>query len=113
MDMKSGKPKRGRKRQAQLELFRRGGKRKGAGRKHKGKHAGSRHGERPMIKPYHALHVAMSVVEAVGSLWLRSMYNAVRDASVVAAVNEWVRSVHLSMLLTRIHMVAYAVTEAS
>jgi hypothetical protein len=55
--------KRGRKRHVQQELFRRGGKRKGAGRKPNGPRAGSPHKKRPTIKPYHALHVVMRVVQ--------------------------------------------------
>jgi hypothetical protein len=97
-----------RKRPVQQELFKRGGKRKGAGRKPKGKRAGEAHDGRPTIKPYHALHVVMRVVAAVGNLRRRSMYKAVRDASVVAAVRERFRIVHLSIQGTHIHMLAEA-----
>jgi REP element-mobilizing transposase RayT len=106
--MAAERSKRGRKRHVQQELFRRGGKRKGAGRKPKGKRAGERHVERPTIKPYYALHVVMRVVDAVGNLRRRSMYKAVRDASVVAAVKERFRIVHLSIQQTHIHMLAEA-----
>ena len=106
--MKPARSKRERKRHVQQELFRRGGKRKGAGRKPKGKRAGSPHEERPTIKPYHALHVVMRVADAVGSLRRRSMYKAVRDASIVAAVRERFRIVHLSIQRTHIHMLAEA-----
>jgi hypothetical protein len=97
-----------RKRHVQQELFRHGGKRKGAGRKPKGKRAGETHVARPKIKPYHALHVVMRVVEAVGNLRRRAMYKAVRDASVVAAVRDRFRIVHLSIQGTHIHMLAEA-----
>src|SRR5215510_14561853 len=106
--MKAERSKRGRKRHVQQELFRRGGKRKGAGRKPKGKPPAERHGERPAIKPYYALHVVMRVVDAVGNMRRRSMYKAVRDASVVAAVRERFRIVHLSIQQTHIHMLAEA-----
>src|SRR5262245_832438 len=106
--MKSARSKRERKRHVQQELFRRGGKRKGAGRKPKGKRAGARHDARPMVKPYHALHVVMRVVSAVGNLRRRSMYKAVRDASIVAAVRERFRIVHVSIQQTHIHMLAEA-----
>ncbi|HEY0480721.1 MAG TPA: hypothetical protein VGD37_24570 [Kofleriaceae bacterium] len=68
------KSMRGGKRPVQQELFRRGGKRRGAGRKPKGTRAGERHGARPKFKPYHPLHVVMRVVPAVGSLRQRKMY---------------------------------------
>ena len=64
--MVSAKSKRARKRHVQQALFRRGGKRRGAGRKPKGVRAGERHGVRPEFKPSHALHVVMRVVPAVG-----------------------------------------------
>jgi REP element-mobilizing transposase RayT len=100
--------KQARKRHVQQEMFRRGGKRKGAGRKPKGKRAGSRHEQRPTVKPYHALHVVMRVVDVVGNMRRRSMYKAVRDASVVAAIRERFRIVHLSIQRTHIHMLAEA-----
>src|SRR5215471_11441161 len=106
--MKSARSKRERKRHVQQELFRRGGKRKGSGRKPKGKRAGTRHEARPVVKPCHALHVVMRVVDAVGNLRRRSMYKAVRDASVVAAVRERFRIVHVSIQRTHIHMLAEA-----
>ena len=106
--MKSARSKRERKGHVQQELFRRGGKRKGSGRKPKGKRAGSKHDARPVVKPTHALHVVMRVVDAVGNLRRRSMYKAVRDASVVAAVRERFRIVHVSIQRTHIHMLAEA-----
>jgi len=65
--MAAATSKRTRKRYVQQELFRRGGKRKGAGRAPKGTRAGSRHKKRPTIKPYHALHVVLRVVPAVAA----------------------------------------------
>src|SRR5215470_12752406 len=106
--MKSARSKRERKRHVQQEMFRRGGKRKGAGRKPKGKRVGARHEARPTIKPYYALHVVMRVADAVGAMRRRTMYKAVRDASVVAAVRERFRIVHLSIQRTHIHMLAEA-----
>lgn len=106
--MVAGTSKRARKRHVQQDLFRRGGKRKGAGRKPKGSRAGSPHKKRPMIKPYHALHVVMRVVPAVGSMRRRSMYKAMRDASIIAALRQRFRIVHLSIQRTHIHMLAEA-----
>src|SRR4051812_22292056 len=105
--MRAARPKRN-KRHVQQELFKHGGKRKGAGRKPKGMRAGSAHDKRPTIKPYHALHVVMRVVDAVGKLRRPGMYKAVREASVVAAVRERFRIVHLSIQGTHIHMLAEA-----
>jgi REP element-mobilizing transposase RayT len=100
--------KRSRKRHVQQELFRHGGKRKGAGRKPKGARAGSPHQERPVIKPQHALHVVMRVVPAVGNMRRRSLYKAMRDATITAALRERVRIVHVSIQRTHVHMLVEA-----
>src|ERR1044071_7002351 len=71
-----------RKRHVPQELFRRGGKRRGAGRKPKGKRAGERHEARPEFKAYQPLHVVMRVVLAVGSLRRRTLYKALREATI-------------------------------
>ena len=61
----------------QQDLFRRGGKRKGAGRKPKGARAGSPHKRRPAIRPDQPLHVVLRVVAQVRSTpWLRAMSGA-------------------------------------
>ncbi len=106
--MAAVKSRRAPKQHVQQELFRRGGKRKGAGRKPKGKRAGARHQARPEIKPSYALHVVMRVVPAVGNMRRRSMYKAMRDASVVAALRERFRIVHISIQRTHIHMLVEA-----
>ena len=92
----------------QQELFRRGGKRRGAGRKPKGARAGERHEARPAFKPYHPLHVVMRVVPAAGSLRRRKMYRALRDATIVAALRERFRIVHISLQRTHIHLIVEA-----
>jgi REP element-mobilizing transposase RayT len=99
---------RSRKRHVQQELFRRGGKRRGAGRKPKGVRAGSSHRKRPAVKPYHALHVILRVVPQVGSLRRRLMYRAMREATVVAAVRERIRIVHISVQRTHVHLLVEA-----
>src|SRR5262245_60498447 len=109
--MKPARSRRSRKRHVQQELFRHGGKRKRAGRKPKAKRAGSSHEKRETIKPHHALHVVMRVVPPVGSMRRRSMYKAVRDASITAALRERFRIVHLSIQRTHIHMLAEAENE--
>jgi REP element-mobilizing transposase RayT len=100
--------KRGRRRHVQQALFRRGGKRRGAGRKPKGARAGERHDARPEFKPYHALHVVMRVASAVGSLRRRKMYQAMRAATIAAALRERFRIVHISLQRTHVHMLVEA-----
>jgi REP element-mobilizing transposase RayT len=100
------KAKRGR--HVQQSLFRRGGKRRGAGRKPRGARAGERHEARPDFKPYHALHVVMRVVPAVGSLRRRDMYKAIRNASIAAARSERFRIVHASLQASHVHMLVEA-----
>jgi REP element-mobilizing transposase RayT len=91
-----------------MALFRRGGKRRGAGRKPKGPRAGEPHAARPEFKPYHALHVVVRVAPAVGSLRRRKMYRAMREATITAAMRERFRIVHLSLQRTHVHMLVEA-----
>src|SRR3979490_2752681 len=102
--MRSATSKRKRKRHVQQDLFRRGGKRRGAGRKPKGARAGERHEARPDFKPYHALHVVMRVAPGVGSLRRRRLYKAMRDATITAALRERFRIVHISLQRNHVHM---------
>ncbi|HEX3761677.1 MAG TPA: transposase [Kofleriaceae bacterium] len=102
------KSKRARKRHVQQPLFRRGGKRRGAGRKPKGARAGERHEARPAFKPYHALHVVMRVAPEVGSLRRRAMYKALRAATLTAALRERFRIVHISLQRTHVHLIVEA-----
>jgi putative transposase len=97
-----------RKRHVQQQLFRRGGKRKRAGRKPKGSRAGSPHRKRPDFKSDHPLHVVMRVVAAVGSMRRRSMYKAVREATITAALRERFRITHVSIQRTHVHMLVEA-----
>jgi len=98
------KPRRG----EQQQLFRRGGKRRGAGRKPKGARAGERHEARPEFKPYHPLHIVMRVAPEVGSLRRRAMYRALREATIIAALRERVRIVHISLQRTHVHLLVEA-----
>jgi REP element-mobilizing transposase RayT len=100
--------KRGRKRHVQQSLFRRGGKRKGAGRKPKEARAGAPHDKRPTIKKSQALHVVMRVDPAVGNLRRRKLYKAMRDATITAALRERFRIVHISLQRNHIHLLAEA-----
>jgi REP element-mobilizing transposase RayT len=107
-DMARSSATRERKRHVQQKLFRRGGKRKGAGRKPKGKRAGSPHAARPEIKPSQALHIVLRVAPAVGNLRRRKTYQALREATIVAAVREWIRIVHISLQRTHVHLLVEA-----
>jgi len=108
LDMASAGSGRARKRHVQQELFRQGGKRKGAGRKPNGARAGASHEMRPEIKPSQALHVVLRVDPAVGSLRRRKMYQALREATIVAAVRERIRIVHISLQRTHVHLLVEA-----
>jgi REP element-mobilizing transposase RayT len=94
-------------------MFRRGGKRRGAGRKPNGARARERHEARPDFKPYHALHVVMRVEAAVGSLRRRRMYKALREATVTAALRERFRIIHISLQRTHVHMIVEADDKAA
>jgi REP element-mobilizing transposase RayT len=111
--MASGKSKRPRRRHVQQKLFRRGGKRRGAGRKPKGTRAGERHEARPEFKSHHALHVVMRVAPAVGNLRRRKLYKALRDATITTALRERFRIVHLSIQRTHVHMLVEAEHKAA
>jgi putative transposase len=100
--------RRARKRHVQQDLFRRGGKRKGAGRKPQGQRAGSRHEARPVVKPQYALHIVLRVVPEVGNLRRRQMYQALREATVVAAVRERMRIVQISLQHDHVHLLIEA-----
>jgi REP element-mobilizing transposase RayT len=102
-----------RKRHVQQELFRHGGKRRGAGRKPRGSRAREHHDARPEFKSYHPLHVVMRVVPAVGSLRRRTMYKALREASITAARSEWFRIVHVSLQRNHVHMLVEAENKAA
>jgi putative transposase len=108
--MAKSRPRRARKRHVQVELFRNGGKRRGAGRPPKGARAGSAHQARPDVKPYHALHVVLRVVPVVGSLRRREMYRVLREATIVAAIRERIRIVHVSLQRTHVHLLVEAAT---
>jgi REP-associated tyrosine transposase len=106
--MRSSRSKRQPKRKGQQELFRRGGKRRGAGRKPRGARAGERHEARPEFKSYQPLHVVMRVAPEVGSLRRRAMFKALRDATITAALREQIRIVHISLQRNHVHLLVEA-----
>jgi REP element-mobilizing transposase RayT len=105
----------GARKHVQQELFSRRRSRKPkrakAGRKPKGARAGSRHKRRPEVTPRCALHVVMRVVPAVGSMRRRSLYKAMRDATITAALRERIRVVHISIQRTHVHLLVEAETK--
>ena len=93
----------------QLVLFKkRGGKRRGAGRPPKGKRAGAPHKERPFLHARYPVHVVLRVIDAVGNLRRRCVYQAVREATLTTARREDFRIVHLSLQRTHIHLLVEA-----
>jgi REP element-mobilizing transposase RayT len=93
----------------QLPLFKpRGGKRRGAGRKPKGRRAGSRHKARPELAARHPVHVVLRVIAAVGNLRRRFTYRAIREATLTTARREDFRIVHLSIQRTHLHLIVEA-----
>jgi putative transposase len=111
--MQSPRGKRERKRHVQQQLFRRGGKRRGAGRKPSGGRAREGHAAREEFKPYHPVHVVMRVVPEVRSLRRRKMYKAIREATITAAMRERFRIVHVSLQSSHVHMLVEAEHKAA
>jgi REP element-mobilizing transposase RayT len=94
---------------AQLVLFkRRGGKRRGAGRKPKGRRAGAPHKTRPYLHARYPVHVVLRVIAAVGNLRRRFTYRAIREATLTTARREDFRIVHVSIQRTHIHLLVEA-----
>jgi putative transposase len=108
---------RGRKRteeSEQLVLFKkRGGKRRGAGRPPKGARAGSPHKARPFLHARYPVHVVLRAVGAVGNLRRRSVWQAIREATLTTARREDFRIVHLSLQRTHVHLLVEADSKAA
>ena len=98
-----------RKKLEQLSLFKqRGGKRRGAGRRPKGKRAGAPHKMRPFLHARFPVHVVLRVIAAVGNLRRRCAYQAIREATLTTARREDFRIVHLSIQRTHVHLIVEA-----
>jgi len=94
---------------AQLVLFKkRGGKRRGAGRPPNGERAGSPHKKRPYLHARYPVHVVLRVVRAAGNLRRRCVYQAIREATLITALREDFRIVHLSIQRTHVHLLVEA-----
>jgi REP-associated tyrosine transposase len=97
----------------QLGLFeppkKRGGKRRGAGRRPPhGKRASERHKQRPFLHARHPVHIVLRTVRAVGNLRRRSVWQAIREATLTTALREDFRIVHLSLQRTHVHLIVEA-----
>src|ERR1041385_4354424 len=79
----------------------------------RGEHRRGNDMRRPDFKSYHALHVVMRVVPAVGSLRRREMYKAIRNASLAAARSGRFRIVHASLQRDHVHMIVEAEHKAA
>jgi REP element-mobilizing transposase RayT len=99
-----------RKRHVQQELFRHGGKRKGAGRPAKGKRPSERHKTRARLLGSQPVHVTLRVADDLGSFRRRDMFQAVRWATlaVAATQQDTFRIVHLSIQGNHIHLICEA-----
>ena len=100
-----GKP---RLRHKQQELFRHGGKRRGAGRPKKGYRASEPHKKRPTIKRYQPVHIVLRAVAEIGSLRTWHLYRAVRTALLATMGRADCRIVHISIQGTHIHLLVEA-----
>src|SRR5258706_10184409 len=94
--------------QIELALSTRGGKRKGAGRPPKGKRSSERHKTRPQVRASEPVHVVLRVVNAVGYLRRRDVYDAVRRALIVTFPRENFRIVHKSIQGSHLHLLVEA-----
>ena len=102
-----------RKQAVQQELFRHGGKRRGAGRKPSGRRARECHAARPEFKASQPVHVVLRVVREVGSLRRRELYKALREATITAAMRGRFRIVHISLQRDHVHMIVEAENKAA
>ncbi|MBA3462088.1 MAG: transposase [Deltaproteobacteria bacterium] len=87
---------------------RRGGKRRGAGRPPKGERAGSPHKKRPSFKSSQPLHIVLRVLPVMGQLRRRSVFRALRQASLTVATREDFRIVHISIQQNHVHLLVEA-----
>src|SRR5690606_14144711 len=63
-------------------------RRRKPGRKPKGLRAGAPHKARPELKPWQPVHVVLRVVDEIGNMRKRHMYNALREATIAVAKRE-------------------------
>jgi REP element-mobilizing transposase RayT len=94
--------------QVEMSFRTHGGKRRGAGRKPKGKRAGSAHATRPEHDARHPVHVTMRVVGSAAGLRRRDSYFAIREATIVTAKREDFRIVQMAIQQDHLHLIVEA-----
>ncbi len=97
-----------RKRHVQQQLFRHGGKRKGAGRPPKGRRSSEKHQKRPALRASEPVHVVLRVSRDVGTLRRRQVYHAIRKALIATFTRDDFRVVHLSIQRDHVHLLGEA-----
>lgn len=85
-----------------------GGARKGAGRPAQGPRPSERHTKRPPLRASHPVHVVLRAASDIGSLRVRAIYAAIREATVTAAKHEDFRIVHFSIQRSHLHLMCEA-----
>jgi hypothetical protein len=103
--------RRAHKHHVQQELFRRGGKRAGAGRKPKNGWSGAPHQRRPELAASQPVHVVLRVHPAVGNLRRRATYKVILDACTLASTRARIRICHISIQRTHLHLIVEAADE--
>ena len=101
---------RARKRHVQQQLFRHGGKRRGAGRPAKGPRPSQPHKTRVRFRASEPVLVTLRIADDVTSLRKRDLYQALRCASFVVAANQQhrFRIVQISIQDDHVHMIGEA-----
>ncbi len=94
--------------QIDLELNRRGGRRKGAGRKRVAPRPQVPHRKRGAVDRRHPRHITLRVVDAVKRLRRREAFKVVRRAMVKSLQRQDFRIVHLSIQGNHLHLVCEA-----
>jgi hypothetical protein len=84
-----------------------GGARRGAGRKARGSRPSEKHRLRPRVEPTHPLHVVIRVVGGI-RLRRRAGWRAIRHAMGVALARHDFRICHVSIQVSRVHLIVEA-----
>jgi REP element-mobilizing transposase RayT len=101
-------------RQVEMAFRTHGGYRPGAGRKKPvGRRCSEPHRKRPAINPRHPLHVVLRSSKRIGSLRIKPIYDAIREAMRVSAANNAIRIVHLSIQRSHIHLIVESANKAT
>ncbi len=100
-----------RKRHVQQELFRHGGKRRGAGRPPNGPRSSERHKRRPNLRASDPVHVTIRIATDIRNLRTRDLYRAIRFATYAIAERQQdrFRIVHISIQRNHLHLLCEAV----